>query len=54
MSCLTGSVRLAPSEASTSPAARPSLQPDLVNTRGVLVNGAPGTDVTGNTIHTLC
>ena len=31
-----------------------TIQPDLANTWGVLVNGAPGTDVTGNTIHALC
>jgi hypothetical protein len=31
-----------------------SIQPNLVNTWGVLVNGAPGTDVTGNTIHAIC
>jgi hypothetical protein len=31
-----------------------SIQPDETNTWGVLVNGAPGTDVTGNTIHALC
>jgi hypothetical protein len=31
-----------------------SIAPDAANTWGVLVNGAPGTDVTGNTIHTVC
>jgi len=31
-----------------------SIFPDLLNTYGVLVNGAPGTDVTGNTIHGTC
>jgi hypothetical protein len=31
-----------------------SIQPGLRNTYGVLVNGAPGTDVTGNTIHASC
>ncbi|HEX3959906.1 MAG TPA: choice-of-anchor Q domain-containing protein [Trebonia sp.] len=31
-----------------------SIQPDLLNTYGVLVNGAPGTDVVGNTIHASC
>ena len=31
-----------------------SIQPDETNTWGVLVNGAPGTDVTGNTIRALC
>jgi hypothetical protein len=31
-----------------------SIQPEGTNTWGVLVNGAPGTDVTGNTIHAIC
>ena len=31
-----------------------SIVPNGLNTWGVLVNGAPGTDVTGNTIHTIC
>jgi hypothetical protein len=31
-----------------------SIAPDAANTWGVLVNGAPGTDVTGNTVHTGC
>ena len=31
-----------------------TLEPNLVNTWGVLVNGAPGTDVTGNTISNQC
>jgi hypothetical protein len=31
-----------------------SIQPGGTNTWGVLVNGAPGTDVTGNTIHAIC
>jgi hypothetical protein len=31
-----------------------TIEPGLRNTYGVLVNGAPGTDVTGNTIHASC
>ena len=31
-----------------------SIDPNGLKTSGVLVNGAPGTDVTGNTIHTIC
>ena len=31
-----------------------SIQPDATNSWGVLVNGAPGTDVTGNTIQAIC
>ena len=31
-----------------------TLEPNLVNTWGVLVNGAPGTDVTGHTISNQC
>ena len=31
-----------------------SIAPDAANTWGVLVNGAPGTDVTGNTVQTGC
>ena len=31
-----------------------SIQPDATNSWGVLVNGTPGTDVTGNTIQAIC